>query len=157
MQVNIQCQQILSGIEKLEEYLQEKLVCEALDLDSNAETARYKELLLRLKRSLAQYSEQDKRLIYIGFMGHFSTGKSSTINSLLELKESSDSARRVGLNPVDKAITLITHSDNTDCIFNTTREGLVSIRSSFLNHKLLQDLVIADTPGAGDPTLAHDA
>jgi hypothetical protein len=80
MSVNIQCQQILLGIEELEKYLQEKLVREALDLDSNAETSRYKELLLRLKRSLAQYTEQDKRLVYVGFMGHFSTGKSSTIN-----------------------------------------------------------------------------
>jgi predicted GTPase len=156
MSVNIQCQQILLGIEELEKYLQEKLVREALDLDSNAETSRYKELLLRLKRSLAQYTEQDKRLVYVGFMGHFSTGKSSTINSLLGLKESSEKARRVGLNPVDKSITLITHDDNKDCIFSTTREGTVSIRSSLIDNELLRDLVIADTPGAGDPILAHE-
>jgi predicted GTPase len=155
MQVNVQCQQILSGIENLETYLQKQLAREALDLDSNAETARYKELLLRLKRSLIQYAEQDRRLVYIGFMGHFSTGKSTTINSLLELKKDSENARRTGLHPVDKAITLITHRDNKDCIFSTTREGVVPIRANFLEHELLKEIVIADTPGAGDPLLAH--
>jgi hypothetical protein len=137
MQVNVQCQQILTGIENLETYLQKQLAREALDLDSNAETARYKELLFRLKRSLVQYAEQDRRLVYIGFMGHFSTGKSTTINSLLELERDSENARRTGLHPVDKTITLITHCDNKDCVFSTTREGVVPIRADFLDHELL--------------------
>jgi hypothetical protein len=72
------------------------------------------------------------------------------------LGESSEKARRVGLNPVDKSITLITHNDNRDCIFSSTREGIVSIRSSLIDNELLRDLVIADTPGAGDPILAHE-
>lgn len=156
MEVNIQCQNILEGIEQLERYLQEKIAKEALDLDTNFETTRNQELLLRLKKSLLQYTERGKNLIYVGFMGHFSTGKSSTINSLLNLNEDSEEARRVGLNPVDKTITLITHHENKDSIFNTTKEGLVSIRASFISSEFLINIVVADTPGTGDPILASE-
>jgi ribosome biogenesis GTPase A len=116
MEVNIQCKKILEGINRLDSYLQENIAKEALDLDSNFETTRHQELLVRLKKSLLQYSERDKQLTYIGIMGHFSTGKSSTINSLLAIGEDSEEARKVGLNPVDKTITLITHSENKDSI-----------------------------------------
>ena len=49
-------------------------------------------------------NEREKNLVYIGLMGHFSTGKSSTINSLLDLEENSNKSRRVGQNPVDLSI-----------------------------------------------------
>jgi predicted GTPase len=62
-------------------------------------------------------------------MGHFSTGKSSTINSLLELDESSKTARITGLNPTDKSITLITHEENSNSVFSTTKEGLLTINT----------------------------
>jgi len=151
-----QCQQIVAGIERLEEYLQESIVKEALDLDSNHDTIQNQEFLLRLKRSLLQYTERGKNLVYIGFMGHFSAGKSSTINSLLALDEDSGQSRRVGLNPVDTSITLITHSENRDLIFNSTKEGLIPIRASYVDHEILRNIVIADTPGAGDPGLAKE-
>jgi len=89
-------------------------------------------------------------------MGHFSAGKSSTINSLLALDEDSGQSRRVGLNPVDTSITLITHSENRDLIFNSTKEGLIPIRASYVDHEILRNIVIADTPGAGDPGLAKE-
>jgi predicted GTPase len=153
MEVNIQCQKMLSGIEQLEQYLRQKIVIESLDLDSNADTVRHQEFLSRLKKSLEQYTKREKNLVYIGFMGHFSAGKSSSINSLLALDSSSEEFRKEDLNPVDKLITLITHNENKDSILNTTREGIVTIRSSFINSEILKNLVIADTPGSGDPTL----
>lgn len=151
--VDVQCKQILNGISQLEEYLQEPLAKEALELDANLDTTRNQELLGRLKKSLIQYTERGKNIVYIGFMGHFSTGKSSTINSLLELDENSEDARKIGLHPVDKSITLITHCKNKDSIFNSTKEGLVTIRASFIDSDFLKNIVIADTPGTGDPVL----
>jgi predicted GTPase len=153
MNINIQCQKILAGIEKLEQYLREKIVIESLDLDFNADTVRHQEFIFRLKKSLEQYTKREKNLVYIGFMGHFSTGKSSSINSLLALDSSSEEFRKEDLNPVDKLITLITHTDNKDSILNTTIEGVVTIRSSFVDSEILKNLVIADTPGSGDPIL----
>ena len=127
MEANIQCKAILEGIEKLELYLQDKIVSESLELNSNADTTKYKTLLSRLKKSLVQYTEREKNLVYIGLMGHFSTGKSSTINSLLDLEENSNKSRRVEQNPVDKAITLITHEENRDSLINVTKEDMVAL------------------------------
>ena len=155
MATNIQCESILAGIQKLEEYLQDKIVRESLELDRNAETSKYSDLLSRLKLILTQYTEREKNLIYVGFMGHFSTGKSSTINSLLNLEKDSKNSRRVALNPVDQSITLITHDRNRDSLLNITKESLVSIRSSFIESDFLENVVIADTPGTGDPILVH--
>ncbi len=155
MATNIQCESILAGIQKLEEYLQDKIVRESLELDRNAETSKYSDLLSRLKLILTQYTEREKNLVYVGFMGHFSTGKSSTINSLLNLEKDSKNSRRVALNPVDQSITLITHDKNRDSLLNITKESLVSIRSSFIESDFLENVVIADTPGTGDPILVH--
>ncbi|GAP95945.1 GTPase [Leptolyngbya sp. NIES-2104] len=149
--VDIQCENILAGLTQLEEYIQEPIANEALELGKNSEATKNQELLQRIRRSLIQYKNRGKDLVYVGFMGHFSTGKSSTINSLLNLGKDSKTYRTVGLNPVDKDITLITHEDNNDSIFKVTREGLVSIRSNFINHDFLTNIVLADTPGTGDP------
>ena len=156
LDIDIQCRQILEGIENLENLLQDPLAKEALALSDNLETNRNKDLLFRLKQSLIQYVERGKDLFYVGFMGHFSTGKSSSINSLLSLEEDSDNSRRVGLNPVDKSITLISHKDNQDVVFNSTKGGLVSIVTEYIDNAFLKEIVIADTPGVGDPVLASE-
>lgn len=152
--IDIQCKQILDGIINLEDLLQDPLAKKALALSDNIDTNRNKDLLTRLKKSLIQYVERGKDLFYVGLMGHFSTGKSSSINSLLSLDEGSDKARRAGLNPVDKLITLITHSENKDTVFNSTKGGMVSIALEFIDHDFLRNIVLADTPGVGDPVLA---
>ena len=103
--VDIQCQQILKGVRGLK-LLTDPLTQKVLELESNAQTARHLDLLLRIRYSLTQYTERGKDLLYVGLMGHFSAGKTSTINSLL------NSNRSVALNPTDKDITLITHKNN---------------------------------------------
>lgn len=151
--VDVQCKQILDGLKQLDECLSERITHDALELEVNSKTSRQKELLTRIKRSLIQYTDRGKDIVYIGFMGHFSSGKSSTINSLLILDDSSEEHRQTGLNPIDKTITLITNSENKDSIITITQEGMVPIRSSFINKEFLRNIVIADTPGTGDPVL----
>lgn len=151
--IDVQCKQILDGLKQLDECLSEKITHDALDIEVNSQTSRYKELLTRIKRSLIQYTDRGKDIVYIGFMGHFSSGKSSTINSLLNLDESSEEYRQTGLNPVDKTITLVTHNENKNSIITITQEGIVPIRSSFIDKEFLRNIVIADTPGTGDPVL----
>lgn len=155
-EADIQCKQILKGLNQLDQYLEKTITKDALELDKNLITAKNKELLKRLRMSLIQYIERGKDLVYIGFMGHFSTGKSSTINSLLNFNKSSEEYRKVGLNPIDKTITLITHNKNQDSMLNITKEGLVTIRSSTLDDDFLDNIVIADTPGTGDPVLIDE-
>jgi len=151
--IDVQCKQILDGLKQLDECLSERITYDALDLEVNSQTSRYKELLTRIKRSLIQYTDRGKDIVYIGFMGHFSSGKSSTINSLLNLDDSSEEHRQTGLNPVDKTITLITHGENKSSIITITQEGMVPIRSSFIDKEFLRNIAIADTPGTGDPVL----
>ena len=153
---DINCNDILRVLNQLDEYLDRPIARDALELDKNSSTVKNKELLKRLRKSLIQYTERGKDLVYVGFMGHFSTGKSSTINSLLKLDKKSRKYRSIGLNPVDKTITLITHKKNQDSIINVTKEGLVPIRASFIENDFLDNIVIADTPGAGDPVLAAE-
>src|SRR2546426_12726506 len=79
-----QCLAILTGITELVDALSEPMVRQAVDLDRSNVSRRY-DLLLRLKDSLAQYAARSVDLFYVGLLGHFSAGKSSTINSLLNL------------------------------------------------------------------------
>ncbi len=148
--VDIQCQHILDGVKELERLLNEPLTQKALDLENNAHTARNLDLLLRIRHSLNEYTERGKDLLYVGLMGHFSAGKSSTINSLI------NSERRVDLNPTDKDISLITHRANKDSVIITTRENLVPIRADTSQESpFLKNIVLADTPGTGDPLLVQ--
>ncbi|MBN8564963.1 MAG: 50S ribosome-binding GTPase [Leptolyngbya sp. UWPOB_LEPTO1] len=149
--VDAQCEKILSGIIELEKYIYSPIANEILELTTNTEVTKKQDLLQRIRRSLVQYKTRGKDLVYIGLMGHFSTGKSSTINSILQLNNDSDGYREIGLNPVDTDITLITHKKNSNSVIRVTKEDLVSIRSSFIDNKLLENVVLADTPGSGDP------
>ena len=123
-------------------------------LDIHKHEAISKELI-RLERSLDQYVTRKADLFYIGLMGHFSTGKSTTINSLLTLAESQH-ARETGVNPTDRHVTLITHPKNTASLIALNRESRVPIRTYPIEHELLETVVLADTPGAGDPSLMSD-
>ena len=131
--VDAQCRSILDGLISLEDLFEGSLAKEALELETNAESARNRDMLRRLRLSLEHYTERGKDLLYVGLMGNFSSGKSSTINSLLALDEHSRDARATGLNPTDKSITLVTHSENDMSIFKNTREGLLAIRASYVD------------------------
>src|SRR5690348_3214829 len=121
--IDVQSQQILSGVEKLESILTDTTTERTLDLQENNKTSRNLELLKRVKHSLTEYTQRGKDLLYVGLMGHFSAGKSSTINSLI------NAGRAVDLNPTDKDITLLTHKDNKSSIILSVRENIVPIRS----------------------------
>lgn len=126
-----------------------------LELDDNAKSAKYYNQLKRVSNSLEQYLKKDVNLFYIGFLGSYSSGKSSTINSLLELWSTSKE-RHVSNNPTDDCITLLTNSKNTNSVFTFSKEGAVSIRTNTnFDIEILNDLVIMDTPGSGDPNIVE--
>jgi predicted GTPase len=153
--VDLQCQAILKGLLDLEKLLDNPLADKVLDLKDNATTSKNKDLLIRLRKSLVQYLERTGDLVYIALIGHFSSGKSSTINSLLDLWDSS-TERPVGLNPTDKAITLITHKKNANSLLGVVGQGSVPFRLEPLENNLLESMVLADTPGTGDPQFIQE-
>lgn len=154
-EIDVQLGAVLGGLKNLRALLDEPLARHALDLANNAKTNEKHGILRRLTKSLTQYSERDGHLFYVGALGHFSSGKSSTINSILDIW-GGQSERETGLNPTDETITLITRDTNNGALLGVVREGHVTIRSEFIDIPFLEHIVIADTPGTGDPELFEE-
>lgn len=153
---NIQTSKLLKTAINLQSIIKAPLARKVLEIDLTAESSNNENLLNRLIRSLNQYVNKKKNIIYVGLVGHYSSGKSSTLNSLLELK-GSNNERATGLNPTDKAITLITHPKNSNSLVLMSREGInVPVRSIFIEHEMLKEIVISDTPGSGDPHIVNE-
>lgn len=153
-EADVQASKILAGLNQLGDLLNEPETGEALDLAKNARTTEQYNILRRLRKSLTQYLERDGDLFYVGLVGHFSSGKSSTINSILKIW-GTEQERRTDLNPTDTTITLITDDGNAGSLLGVIREGHVTIRHESVNNDLLKQIVVADTPGSGDPSVAR--
>lgn len=153
---DIQITNILKDAKNLMSIILDPLAQKVLEIDLKVESAQNKELLSRLIRGLEQYINKGASIAYIGFLGHYSSGKSSTINSLLGSCNTADE-RETGLNPTDRAITLITHKKNSNALILMNREnGLVPIRTNFIDNNFLEELILADTPGSGDPQIVNE-
>ncbi len=149
-EIDIRAQSVLDGLSQLRTLLEEPITRHALDLANNAKTASQHDILNRTYRSLLQYLTIEGDLFYVGLLGHFSTGKSSTINSILSVSGTKDE-RPTGLGPTDSTISLITRPTNEKYLLGVIREGSVTIRSRPIDHPLLDNVVLVDTPGTGDP------
>ncbi|CCE11011.1 hypothetical protein BRAS3843_570067 [Bradyrhizobium sp. STM 3843] len=154
-EIDVQASKILAGLRDLGDLLEEPETGEALDLAKNARTTEQYNILRRLRQSLTQYLERDGDLFYVGLVGHFSSGKSSTINSILNIW-GSERERETDLNPTDTTITLITNEGNAKSLLGVIREGHVTIRHESVDNDLLQKIVIADTPGSGDTQFVEE-
>jgi len=153
--VDLQAQSISAGLTKLQELLEKPVATGALELGKNAAAAREYDVLRRLHKSLLQYVERNATLFYAGVLGHFSAGKSSTINSLLDTWNSKHE-RVTDLNPTDTTITLITKEKNASSLVGVIREGHVTIRLEPVDSPFLEELVLVDTPGTGDPQFIEE-
>lgn len=153
---DVQCKKILNGISTFLELLKNELVEKILEITDNTESKEHFNLLKRIERSVDQYVKRSKNLFYIGFLGHYSSGKSSTINSILNIKGSKNE-RSVNINPTDDRITLITNSSNNEQIVKLIRVGQVPIVLSPIDdNEFLSDKIVMDTPGSGDPSLVEE-
>lgn len=101
-------------------------------------------------KSLTQFSETASGLRYVGFIGHFSAGKSSTINSILGTE------RDVGLHPTDTGITFLTHKRNQNELIGASGGRTLGIVTFVLDNEDLLDFVFVDTPGTGDPNIVSE-
>jgi len=124
-----------------------------LEVETNVDSKHQYQQLLRINNSLEQYIDKNQDLFYVGFLGSYSSGKTSTINSLLNLW-GCDQCRKVSNNPTDTYISLISNSSNTDKIMSFSKEGAVPIRTlTNFDVDFLDKIVIMDTPGSGDPNI----
>jgi hypothetical protein len=138
----------------------------ALDLLTNREIALYSIIqdnefclkqrveLSRLQAALRTYIDTDIRLRYVAVVGSFSSGKTATINNLLQLPD--DEKRPEDINPVDERLTLCAHEDNRDSILQTLLKSSWDADQFFHREDTLTNLIIVDTPGGGDPQVRTD-
>ncbi len=152
---DLQARSIGAGLTKLQELLEKPVAIGALELAKNAVVAKEYDVLRRLHRSLLQYLQRNGSLFYAGVLGHFSAGKSSTINSLLDAWNSKNE-RLTDLNPTDTTITLITKEKNASSLVGVIREGHVTIRLEPVDNSFLDQIVLVDTPGTGDPQFIEE-
>lgn len=80
------CEPILSHLKVIESIVSAESNKTIFDIDENAKTKDGFDELTRICRSLEQYMARSGALAYVGFLGHFSAGKSCTINTLIEEK-----------------------------------------------------------------------
>jgi predicted GTPase len=153
MKVDDITQQLGETLKKFLGFFTKDLHKKVLELDTNVKSKEYFEELTRVSNSLEQYIQKDVSLFYVGFLGSYSSGKSSTINSLLHIWNT-DKARLVNNNPTDTNITLITNQKNVQNVFTFAKEGAIPIRTNTnFDIEFLDDIVLMDTPGSGDPNI----
>lgn len=95
----------------------------------------------------------------IGFLGHFSSGKSSLINGILQIQEGESPIykRKTDSHPTDTGITFICHQNQYVSFKNRKFFSIDNIQiepgpiASVLNN-----IVLVDTPGLGNEKGEHD-
>ena len=115
--------------------------------------------LRNIAKSIPDLLGQYDRVALVGFLGHFSSGKSSLINALLEVADNQNPGykRDVGVHPTDTGITLITHRDHAQVIRKSAYTAIDAVEVvhgpalDFLEHATL-----VDTPGLGNEAAEHE-
>ena len=116
--------------------------------------------LRNIAKSIPDLLSQSDSIALVGFLGHFSSGKSSLINALLGISndENPGYKRDVGLHPTDTGITLITHQDHAKLV---RKSGYTAIDSVEVVHGpalgFLEHATLVDTPGLGNEAAEHEA
>lgn len=146
---------IISSSNNLKKLLIDKGASLLVDIEEAVECKNKIDELKRLIGTLEQYSTKSHSLEYIGFVGHFSSGKSSTTNSLLKIWNTKGQ-RATDLHPTDDSVTLTTHKNNSHKLLGTHRKGELKVGSQYVNVDSLKDRVLVDTPGSGDPGIIEE-
>lgn len=116
--------------------------------------------LRNIAESIPDLLNQSDNIALVGFLGHFSSGKSSLINALLDVPahENPGYKREVGQHPTDTRITLITHRDHARLVKKSAYTAVDAVdvvhgpALEFLKHATL-----VDTPGLGNEKAEHEA
>lgn len=149
------CESLLATIDNLISSISTEESEDIFDIRTDIEASQKFGELKRLRRSLEEYNNRSSSLLYVGFVGHFSAGKSSSINSLLK-SVGIKAGRQTGLNPTDKSVTLITDINNSNKLLGTHNRGDIEVGTAFKESSYLIDKVIVDTPGSGDPGIVEE-
>ena len=116
--------------------------------------------LRNIAESIPDLLRQSDSIALVGFLGHFSSGKSSLINALLDVSnhESPGYKREVGQHPTDTGITLITHRDHAQLV---KKSAYTAVDAVDVVHgpalEFLEHATLVDTPRLGNEEAEHQA
>jgi hypothetical protein len=111
--------------------------------------------LQRMRAALKTYLDTDPNLRYVAFVGSFSSGKTATINNLLEIRDT-EQAREEDTNPADDKLTLCAHESKEQSLLATLVKSSWEADKFFHQADDLADVILVDTPGEGDPRIRTD-
>jgi len=111
--------------------------------------------LQRMHAALKTYLDTDPRLRYVALVGAFSSGKTATINNLVDVA-GTDQARPEDTDPVDEKLTLCAHRSNEESLLATLLKSHWDTDKFFHHADALSDIIFVDTPGSGDPKVRTD-
>ncbi len=103
---------IANKLKCLVEFVEKEPARKILQVDKNPMSRDCLSLARRLLNALERFDKQTEELLYVGLMGHYSSGKSSTINSLLDLWGKKTLRRRTKNNPTRDPACLLTSPSN---------------------------------------------
>lgn len=134
-------------------YIDESLIDRPETTRAYVERHHHWARLLDVVSSIPQLVNQQNAVPLVGFLGHFSSGKSSLINALLNIgrDEHPPFKRETGEHPTDKGITLTTHLRHFNIVRSQLSSGLANIavvQGPAL--PMLEHMTLVDTPGLGD-------
>jgi predicted GTPase len=142
--------QIAEGLTALHRFVQDHpAACDVTD-EHGANRTEF-EKLRWLAESLENYLRRAGNLFFVGFLGHYSSGKSSTINSL-----AGHELQATDQLPTDTGVTLLTHPANESILAPLAQGGLkagalgIAIYPKLHPAELFRSIVLMDTPGSGD-------
>jgi hypothetical protein len=123
-------------------------------IQDNEQCRHHRDELGRLYTALQTYLETDPSLRYVGFVGSFSSGKTATINNLLELP--ADKKRPEDINPVDERLTVCAHESRMDSVLAALLKSTWQHDTFKYTAAALAEVILVDTPGGGDPKIRTD-
>jgi hypothetical protein len=123
-------------------------------IQDNEECRHHRDELGRLYTALQTYLETDPSLRYVGFVGSFSSGKTATINNLLEL--TTEKKRPEDINPVDERLTVCAHESRIDSVLAALLKSTWQHDTFVHTADALANVILVDTPGGGDPKIRTD-
>ena len=106
----------------------------------------------RLQISLENFDAADQGIGLIALIGHFSAGKSSTINAVLNIW-GTPWERKTGRDPTDRKISVICLPENREQFRSLEILPGGDFTVEPIQHDLLRSVCLVDTPGVADPEL----
>lgn len=139
---------INSKFENFINLFKDKFIEDVTEIKTDEPMKKEYEKLIRLYEDFKFFKDKNEDKVHVILLGNFSSGKSSTINSLLNLD--SNDGQQTTKQVTDTDITMLVHPENKSPFGLRTNYGSFTIKKKYISHPFLENIILVDTPGSGD-------